>query len=137
RRARCFQPSRTVDFVSSENFCVGDDDQFCFIEYKAAAERAEVCRRAPPSVLRHFLIRGKFLERCCAPRSPGQAGCLPRLAKAIILPNLVEPLPLPFVVAENVNRMALPQPAMQLGEKFAALRLGHLRLRRAIAQRTK
>ena len=49
----------------------------------------------------------------------------------------MEPLPLSFVVAENVHRVALAQPAMQLREKFAALRLGNLRLRRAFAQRTK
>src|SRR5207253_2959771 len=66
-----------------------------------------------------------------------QAGGPPCFAKAIFLPNLVEPLPLPFVVAENVNRVGLAQPAMQLREKFAALCLGNLRLRRAIAQRTK
>ena len=43
----------------------------------------------------------------------------------------------PAAIADDVDRVSLEQPAMQLRKKFAALRLGHLRLRRAIAQRTK
>ena len=35
-----------------------------------------------------------------------------------------------------MDGVILPQPAMQLLEKFAALRLGNLRFRRALGQRT-
>src|SRR5207247_10244406 len=49
-RVRRFQPARTLDFVSTEDFRVGDDDQFCFTETKTTAERAEVQRRAGVSL---------------------------------------------------------------------------------------
>ena len=137
RCAWSFKTPRTLDFVSSEDFCVGDDHQFSFIENEASTERAEVQLRAgvsPARAIRRFLTSGKFGGPRRAPRSPGPAGCLFRLAKAIILPNLVEPLPLAFVVTENVNRVALAQPAMDLPEKLPALRFGNLRFRRAITQ---
>ena len=49
----------------------------------------------------------------------------------------VKPLPLAVVVAEDMNRIVLAQPAVKLVEKFAALRLGNLRVGRAFAERTK
>ena len=53
------------------------------------------------------------------------------------LPNFLKPLPLAVVVAKDVDGIILPQPAVKLLEKFAALRLGDLRFRRALGQRTK
>ena len=52
------------------------------------------------------------------------------------LPDFLKPLPLAVVVAKNVDGIILPQPAVKLLEKFAALRLGDLRFRRALGQRT-
>ncbi len=58
------------------------------------------------------------------------------LRQAVFLPNLGEALPFAVVVAEDVDRIALAQPAVQLGEELAPLRLRHLRLRRPLRQRT-
>ena len=52
------------------------------------------------------------------------------------VPDFLKPLPLAVVVAENVDGVILPQPAVKLLEKFAPLRLGNLRFRRAFGQRT-
>jgi hypothetical protein len=52
-------------------------------------------------------------------------------------PDFRETLPLAVVVAEDMNGVTLPQPAVKLVEKFAALRLGDLRVGRAFAERTK
>ena len=54
----------------------------------------------------------------------------------MFLPNFLEALALAVIVAKNIYRIILPQPAVELLEKFAALRLGDLRLRRALGQRT-
>ena len=56
---------------------------------------------------------------------------------ACFRPNFFKPPPLAVVVAEDVNGVTLPQPAVELVEKFAALRLGNLRIRRAFAKWTK
>ena len=37
-----FQPARTLDFVASENFRVGDDNQPDLVAEKTAGERADV-----------------------------------------------------------------------------------------------
>ena len=52
------------------------------------------------------------------------------------LPDFLEPLPFAVVVAKDVDGVILPQPAVELLEKFAPLRLGNLRFRRALGQRT-
>ena len=52
------------------------------------------------------------------------------------VPNFGKPLALAVVVAKNVDGIILPQPAVKLLKKFAALRLGDLRFRRALGQRT-
>src|SRR5439155_9344089 len=53
------------------------------------------------------------------------------------LPNLFEALALPFVVAKNMDRIALLQPAIEPPKKIAPLRLGHLRIRSGRADRSK
>jgi len=45
-------------------------------------------------------------------------------------------LPLAFVVAEYVNGVTLPKPAMQLSEEFPALNFCNNDLRRAPGERT-
>ena len=60
-----------------------------------------------------------------------------RRTESHFLPNFFKPLPFAVIVAENVNRPALPEPAMQLVEEFTALRLGDLRIGRAFAERAK
>ena len=52
-------------------------------------------------------------------------------------PDFLKPLPLAVVVAEDMNGITVPQPAMELVEEFASLRLGDLWIRRAFAERTK
>ena len=54
-----------------------------------------------------------------------------------IPPNLLEALPLAVVVAEEMDRVVLPQPAMDLGEELLALRLGDVRFRAAVANGAK
>jgi hypothetical protein len=41
-RMRRFQPARALDFVASENFRVGDDNEFCLVAEKTAGESAEM-----------------------------------------------------------------------------------------------
>ena len=53
------------------------------------------------------------------------------------LPDFREPLSLAVVVAEDMNGITVPQPAVELVEKLAALDLGNLRVGRAFAERTK
>jgi len=45
-------------------------------------------------------------------------------------------LPLTVIVAENVNSIALPRPAMELGEKLPSLSLGNLWFWRSLSQWT-
>ncbi len=51
-------------------------------------------------------------------------------------PNFFKPLALAFVVAEDMDGVTLPQPAVELVEKFTPLRLGDLRVGRAVTQWT-
>jgi hypothetical protein len=70
RGARRFQPARTLDFVSSEDFRVGDDGQFCFMENEATAERAEVQGGAgilPAASILHFLSGWKHGDGSLGP----------------------------------------------------------------------
>ena len=50
---------------------------------------------------------------------------------------LLEPLALTVIIAENMDGIALTEPAVELLEKFAALRLGNLRFGSAFSQWTK
>ena len=49
-------------------------------------------------------------------------------------PNLFEAAALAVVVAEEMDGVALAQPAVQLVKKFAPLRLGYLRLGGALGK---
>lgn len=100
-----FQSARALNLVAAKNLGVGRDDQFQFVADEAARQRAEVNFEA--------ILRGE----------------------PVFLPNFLEALALAVVVAENVEGEALPQPAMQLNEKFAPLRLGDLRVEGALGQR--
>ena len=55
--------------------------------------------------------------------------------KTKFAPDFAEPLPFAFIVAEDVNGVILPQPAVDLLEKFPAQRLGNLRFGRALGER--
>ena len=112
RRARglrmgIFLPARALDFVAPKNFRIGDNDDFCRVANKSASERTD---------LNHQF----FFD-----------------AKTMFLPDFFKALAFAIVVAKNVDEKILSQPAMQLLKKFAALRLGNLRFRRAFRQRTK
>src|SRR5437762_223875 len=104
------EPARSLDFVTAKNFRIGDDDQFCFIEEKAARKTSRMQSRT--MILQIFLF-----------------------CETVLLPNLLKPLPLAVIVAKNMHRIILSQPTMQLREKFTALRLSHVRLRLALRQR--
>ena len=41
-RMRRFQPAWALDFVASENFRVGDDNEFCLVAEKTAGKSAEM-----------------------------------------------------------------------------------------------
>ncbi len=56
--------------------------------------------------------------------------------QAQFIPNFLKPLSFAVIVAKDVDGVILPQPAVKLLEKFAPLRLGDLRFRRALRQRT-
>ena len=108
QRVRRFLAARPLNFVTPKNFRIGDNDEFRFVANKAASERADL------QLKDFFLVR-----------------------KAVFFPDFHESLPLAVVVAENMNGIILPQPAVKLLEKFAPLRLGNLWFGRALGQRTK
>ena len=58
-------------------------------------------------------------------------------SKSVFGPNLLEALPLALVVAKDVDRPALPQPAVDLAEEIAPLHLGDLGLGHLRAKRPK
>src|ERR1022692_448397 len=66
----------------------------------------------------------------------GKSGRLPHVAQSVLHPNLREPLPLAVVVAEDVNGVALPQPAVKLIKKFAPLHPGNLWIGHTFPERT-
>ena len=117
-RMRRLEPARALDFVPSENFRIGDDDEFRLVAHEAARDRTDV--------------NGRNI----ALRRPVGAARQPSLAEAVFRPDFRETLPFTFIVAEDVNRVALPQPAMQLGEEFMPLCFGDLRFRRAFTEGT-
>jgi hypothetical protein len=104
---RRFQPARTLDLVTAEDFRIGDNDQFCRVANETPREGAEM----------------------------DEGLCLVRQAE--LLPNFLKALALAVVVAEDMNGKILPLPAVQLLEEFPPLRLGNLRLRCALGQRPK
>ena len=122
QRVRRFQPARTLDFVAAKNLRIRDDDEFCVVadESRVRASRfgSGVWRLASGVLLR------EHLHPAPRPQNPDS-----------IPPDFLKPLPFAVVVAEDVDGVILPQPAVELLEKFPALRLGDLRFRRALGQR--
>src|SRR5271154_4609211 len=88
KRVRRFLAAWPLDFVTPKNFRVGDDDQFRLVTNKSASERADLNCQ--------FFFRTKTMFR----------------------PNFLETLALAVVITENVDGIILPQPAVQLLEKF-------------------
>ena len=117
-----------MHLVTAEDFGVRDDDPFADFVKKTAGNRAEV--QVGTGVLPVCLFSRVRWER-------RQAGSLSRAAESVFLPNLSDPPSFAGIITEDMNGVVLAQPAMQLREKFTALRLGDLRLRRAVAERTK
>ena len=124
QRVRGFQPAWPLDSVAPENFRVGDDNEFCFVANEAASKHADMSRRSRVEGRGRNGIRLSTFESRIS-------------TQAQFIPDLIKPLPLAVVVAEDMNGVTMPQPAVELVEKFAALRLGDLRVGRAFAERTK
>src|ERR1039457_129530 len=124
QRVRGFQPAWPLNFVAAKNFRVGDDDKFCFFAKKSAGKRADVSRGSR--------VEGRGLNEIWLSTLDFRLS-----AQAQFIPDFRETLPLAVVVAEDMNGVTLPQPAVELIEKFAALRLVDLRVGRAFAERTK
>src|SRR5262249_31563837 len=103
---RRLQPAWTLHFVSAEDFGIGNHNQFRIIEQKAPAEIADGDAR-------------KRVER-----------------QLVFLPDFTEPLLLAVVIAENIDVVALSQPAMELIEKLTALRFGNQRFWCLLGERT-
>ena len=124
QRVRGFLTARALDFVAAKNLRVGDDYELGLVADEATRERTEMQRRtgvAPVSNFFFSFFRWRQARRLSYKFSP----------------NLLKPLALAVVVAKDVNGIILPQPAMELLEKFAPLRLGNLRFGRALGERTK
>src|SRR2546425_12340280 len=80
-RVRRLEPARALDFVASENFRIGDDDELRLVAHEATRERAQ--QRRGPKVEG----RGLLLFRLSALGS--------RLStESIFLPDFHETLPL-------------------------------------------
>ena len=75
-------------------------------------------------------------------RIPGQERLAQRLvdntfAETVFFPNLAEALSFAVIVAKDVHRVVLSEPAMKLVEELAPLCLGDYRLKSFSAERTK
>src|SRR5258706_9731863 len=106
---RRFEPARALHFVTAENLGIGHDHQFGRLAKEAAGQSAEM----------------QFRQK------------LGLFSKPIFAPNLLEALPLALVVAKDVHRPALAQPAVDLAEEIAPLHLGDLRLGHLRSKRPK
>src|ERR1700679_3495761 len=85
------EPSRALNLVAAKNFGVGDDDDSGLRTNKTPGGGAD-----------------------------GDAGFFGAF-ESIFLPDFLEPLAFPVIVAEDLDRIALAQPAMKLLKKFPAL----------------
>ena len=112
-----------MNFVAPKNFRIGHDDKFCFFVNKAASERANMDLGSGVRVL--GLRGGNLFPRSRDARRKTQFG-----------PDFLEALTFTVVIAENLNRVILPQPAVHLVEKFTPLHLGDLGYWRAFGERT-
>src|ERR1017187_2903919 len=124
QRVRGFLAARSLDFVAAENFRIGDDDEFGLVADETTGEGAEVQRRTGVAPVSNFFFLCFFRWR--------QAGSL----SYEFHPNFRKPLAFAVVVAKDMDRVILPQPAVELLKKLAPLRLGDWRLRRTFGQRT-
>ncbi len=104
---RRFEPTWPLHFVTAKNFRIRHNDQLRCGAKKSARQRAEIGDEL-------FVV-----------------------GKTKLFPNFLEPLTFAVVVAENLDGKILPQPAVELREKFPALCLGDRWFRRALAERTK
>ncbi len=116
-RVRRFLAARTLDFVASEDFRIGDDHELRFVTNEAAGERTDL----------DVGFGVGFVSRLVGPQSRRYTELFPDFLKALALA---------IVVAKDVDVVLLPEPAVKLLEKFTALRLGNLRFGRAFRQRT-
>ena len=94
-----------MDFVTTENLCVGHHNNARRFADESSRERTYVQRGA----------QFRFLA-----------------VEPVLRPDLLETLAFTVVIAKHVYFRTLAQPAMQLIEEFPPLRLGDLRFRRAI-----
>src|SRR5579862_4305274 len=101
------QPSRPLRLISSKDFRIRHDGELGLLAKKSSRQRADM-----------------YLHRA-------------RISQPVFPPNFLKTLPLAVVVAKQVQRCSLPQPAMQLAEKLLALRLGDVRFRSPVANRSK
>src|ERR1035437_5947256 len=122
QRVRGFQPPWPPNFLAAKKFPLGDDDEFCFFAKKSAGKRADVSRGSR--------VEGRGLNEIWLSTLDFRLS-----AQAQFIPDFHETLLLAVVVAEDMNGVTLPQPAVELVEKFAALRLGGLRVGGAFAER--
>src|SRR5438093_1339691 len=84
-------------------------------------QRGEGAESARPSEGEHCIRKRRMLAGSSEP---------------VFVPDLTKALSFALVVAEDVNGVALAQPAVQLGKELAALRFGDLRFGGAVAERT-
>ena len=126
---RRLEPARALDFVAPENLRVGDDDEFGLLVDEAARERAEVGPKSKVQGPRSKVVGALRLWTL-------DFGLWTVFREAEFAPDFLESLPLARRVTEDVDGEALPQPAMQLREELAPLRLRDLHLRRALGDGT-
>ena len=114
-RMRRFQPARTLDFVAAKNFRVGDNDEFGPVTKETARKSADL-----------DLGFGVQESWGCVARGAVPKTGTPKTKDHQLFPDFFKPLSFAIVVAKDVDRVALPQPAMKLVEKFPAPGLGDL-----------
>src|SRR5438067_1167191 len=124
---RRLEPSGTLHLVPSKNLRICHYHQLRRFAKESARQspqmhlRPLVSRTGVPPVL-----RSRAAVPAALGRSPSLSPALP--SHPVLLPYLPKTLPFPFIVAKNMDRPALPQPPMQLGEKLAPLSFGDLRV---------
>src|ERR1051325_4167636 len=124
---RRFEASRPLDFVSAKNLGIRHNHDFGFFAEETASEGAKMSLQALafglPWSAGNLRVDG-ILD-----------GFRVRVFEAVFAPDLAESLALAVVVAEELNGIALSEPAVELVEEFPALSLGNLRFRGSLGQR--
>ena len=119
-RMRRLHPARPLYLVATEYFRIRHHHQLRRLANKSARQRTDLYdrpqlrQRSPGLFFRPNFRRRRAMN---------------------VFPHLLKSLPLAVVIAKNMDRHVLPQPAMQLLEKLPALRLRHLQFRRTLTQR--